>query len=217
MTKKYFHEAGNNHYDHRYFRGELPLRERNHALLQTLKAFTLSTQRIGIPVILMHGGLLGWHWNRKLFPWDSDIDISLFLQDFENLVRDASSLTEFGNYQLDFNPNYINSNSLNKHHTDQFEPNRIDARFIDKISGLYIDITILREINEGILSTKCPHHYLLTDILPLIPSTFENISIHIPNKAANVLIQEYGIKSITDPKFESWIFNHDLGEWIHCA
>jgi hypothetical protein len=40
-----------------------------------LKAYIDMTERIGIRTWLMHGCLLGWWWNARIMPWDSDVDV----------------------------------------------------------------------------------------------------------------------------------------------
>lgn len=213
MAEKYFHEAGNGHYDVRYYRGSLPLAERKRILVEALATFTRLTERLGIRIILMHGALIGWYWNRKLLPWDNDIDVCLLSEDFDVLADFARTSTTGGRHMLDINPNFPIRTSLNKSHWGQSEPNRIDARFIDRNTGLYLDITILKEVNQGILSTKCPHHYKCSDILPLGTGIFEALNVWLPNSVENVLTQEYGSKSISDPVFRSWVFDPLALEW----
>jgi hypothetical protein len=39
-----------------------------------VKAYTDAMARIGIRTWLMHGCLLGWWWNARIMPWDTDVD-----------------------------------------------------------------------------------------------------------------------------------------------
>jgi hypothetical protein len=60
-------------------------------------------------------------------------------------------------YLLEINPNYKNRDQSDEH-------NLIDARWIDTVSGLFIDITAVRYIvahprGEGILGSKDGHEY----------------------------------------------------------
>ena len=94
--------------------------------------------------------------------------------------------------------------------------NIIDARFISKKYGFFIDITFLTE-NKGltkkqgknIINCKSPHYYFLEDFYPLKKEKFEEMEIYIPNKIKNVLSYEYGNKVFL-PKYRNWIFKDNL-------
>jgi hypothetical protein len=72
---KFFHESTfSHHYDGRFASAELPHHSRQFHLRLMLRAYTEAMARIGIRTWLMHGCLLGWWWNTKLMPWDTDLD-----------------------------------------------------------------------------------------------------------------------------------------------
>lgn len=58
------------------------------------------------------------------------------------------------NYMMEINPNYVNGST-----TDRL--NRIDGRWIDTITGVFIDITTVRpeKDNPGLLACKDKHNY----------------------------------------------------------
>lgn len=72
---KFFHESTfSGHYDGRFASAELPHHTRLYHLRLMLKAYTDAMARIGIQTWLMHGCLLGWWWNARIMPWDTDVD-----------------------------------------------------------------------------------------------------------------------------------------------
>jgi hypothetical protein len=212
---KYFHEAGKgSHYDKRFFITEIPMNEKKKILMILLKDFVQMTAQNDIKTILMHGGLIGWAWNKKLLPWDQDIDVCLLYEDLDKLNGIQNDVQyNRGNFLLDINPNYIERNTKNKKHNETKEPNRIDARFIDKKTGLYIDITALFEINTEYFITKCPHKYKKGDILPLKDDKVDGINIYVPNNTPAVLIQEYGKNVLLSSEYNGWKFNFNKGVW----
>jgi hypothetical protein len=75
---KFFHESTfSPHYDGRFSSGELPNHTKNFHLRLMLKAYMDTMQRIGIRTWLMHGCLLGWWWNGRIMPWDTDVDVMI--------------------------------------------------------------------------------------------------------------------------------------------
>lgn len=72
---KFFHESTfSPHYDGRFASDELPHQTRLFHLRLMLKAYTDTMERIGVRTWLMHGCLLGWWWNARIMPWDTDVD-----------------------------------------------------------------------------------------------------------------------------------------------
>jgi hypothetical protein len=103
-------------------------------------------------------------------PWDTDIDVQVsegtmqFLAQYYNMTEHPFTLpgVQGGRtYLLEINPNFVVRT------TDDFL-NVIDARWIDTSSGLFIDITSIREDHEerkkgrqGALTCKDKHRYLV--------------------------------------------------------
>lgn len=89
---------------------------------------------------IAHGTLLGWFWNQKILTWDDDIDVQMTLGQLLAIGSLNGTLHNEGRYLLDLNPNA-------KYRFRQ-RYNVIDARFIDTVTGLFIDITVIS--NNGI-------------------------------------------------------------------
>jgi phosphorylcholine metabolism protein LicD len=178
---------------------------------------------IGAETWIMHGTLLGWWWNQKIMPWDSDIDVQVseasirYLADYYNMTVHHYKLPgrpEGRDYMLEINPNYLNGSVTDK-------LNMIDARWIDMDNGLFIDITTLRKDvdaeNMGIkgrMMCKDKHHYLEKDIFPLRETVFENVTVKVPYAYTELLEEEYGAKALTQRVFEGHEFDSEKMEWV---
>ncbi len=168
---KYFHEAiFDRHYDGRFASGSLQEEDRLSHLTALVQTFLTTMSDIGAQTWIMHGTLLGWFWNQKILPWDSDVDVQVsertihFLAKYYNMTEYRYRLPgiKIGTYLLEINPHYRIRGA-----EDQL--NAIDARWIDTGSGLYIDITTVRanyaaraEGVSGALMCKDRHHYLVS-------------------------------------------------------
>jgi len=191
----------------------------------------------------MHGSLLGWWWNKRIMPWDSDIDVQVsesaihFLAAYYNMTvhtfQDADAfgeeegqlVKEERKYLLEVNPYYKNSS------TDD-SMNVIDARWIDTTTGLYIDITALRinhtaGTHNGRRPSRSPprptplyckdnHHYLASQIFPLRETTFEGVPAKVPYAYQELLVEEYGEDSLIDTAYpdEHHVFDQGKEEWV---
>lgn len=101
-------------------------------------------------------------------PWDSDLDVQVsettlhFLAQYYNMTEyhfDVPGVPNGRTYLLEINPNFVTR-------TFDDKANRIDARWIDTDSGLFIDITCVRKDyeerakgNKGALFSKDKHRY----------------------------------------------------------
>jgi hypothetical protein len=177
-------------------------------------------------------------------PWDSDIDVQVsesaldFLAAYYNMTvytfdndhaaigENATHLVkEERKYLQEINPHYKNSSI-----DDNL--NVIDARWIDATTGLYIDITALR-VNRtqatgnarrfsGLPSQPVPlyckdnHHYNTTQIFPLRQTTFEGVPVKVPYAYQELLVSEYGEKSLIDTVYhdENHMFDKEKEEWV---
>jgi hypothetical protein len=102
----------------------------------------------------------------QIMPWDSDIDVQVgeesmtFLANFYNMTvfhYKTPRIPQGRDYLLEINPHHVIRDESDKY-------NRIDARWIDTWSGLFIDITTVRKnlthpSGPGILSCKDGHEY----------------------------------------------------------
>lgn len=220
---KYFHESVfHPHYDGRFARKEVGKEERITHLTALMQTFLSTMSDIGAETWIMHGTLLGWWWNQKILPWDSDIDVQVteetiaFLAKYYNMTEYHFSLPEISagrNYLLEVNPHYTIRGIEDK-------LNVIDARWIDTDTGLFIDVSTVRknysaraEGIQGALMCKDRHHYLEKDIFPLRDSFFEGIHVKIPFEYAWLLEEEYGKKALTLTKFERHQWNETSKLW----
>lgn len=209
---KYFHESTfHPHYDGRFAGRKLETSERLPHLTAMMQTFLSTMADIGAETWIMHGTLLGWWWNQKILPWDSDIDVQVseqtigFLARYYNMTEyhfKIPGVKEGRTYLLEINPHYTIRGTEDK-------LNVIDARWIDTETGLFIDISTVRvnqtaraEGVEGALMCKDRHHYLEKDIFPLRDSFFEGIHVKIPYDYTWLLEEEYGKKSLTLTTYE---------------
>jgi len=173
---KYFHESTfHSHYDGRFAATQIGQETRLPHLTALMQTFLSTMADIGAETWIMHGTLLGWWWNQKILPWDSDIDVQVsettiaFLAKYYNMTEyhfNLPHIREGRTYLLEVNPHYTIRTTSDK-------LNVIDARWIDTETGLFIDISTVRpnftaraEGIEGALMCKDGHHYrvcMLTD------------------------------------------------------
>ncbi|KAH0562844.1 hypothetical protein GP486_002531 [Trichoglossum hirsutum] len=208
-SEKYFHESiYHPHYDSRF---PLSYEERRKVLPLMVHAFLTTMRDIGAETWIMHGTLLGWWWNGKILPWDSDTDFQVtestmrYLANYYNMsvhrYEDADS-PDGKDFLLEINPNYVNRDRSDRH-------NVIDARWVDTTTGLFADITVVARNHshptKGMLSCKDGHDYLESSIFPLRDSTFEGIPVKIPYAYVGILAEEYGKQSLTRTKFAGYV------------
>ncbi|GAB7336299.1 hypothetical protein MBLNU13_g09045t1 [Cladosporium sp. NU13] len=223
--QKYFHESTfDAHYDARFGVKGVSQEQRRFHLRALIQAYLSAMNNIGIETWLMHGSLLGWHWNRKVLPWDHDLDVQVSLQGMRHLV-DYHNTTfpavepfvarDRHRYLLDINPNWVNTDTADG-------GNKIDARFVDTTIGLYVDITVLHrdnraaaQSNKRVMMCKDGHRYNYEDIFPLQTTEFEGIAAKVPSSSASVLTKEYGVGSLNNTVYGDHRFDADLGEWVH--
>jgi hypothetical protein len=122
-------------------------------------------------------------------------------------------------YLLEVNPYYTNTSTRDRE-------NVIDARWIDTATGLFIDITTLhvqpildspsnpQDATAIELYTKDQHAYSSTQMFPLRLTTFESTPVHIPYDYEELLLDEYGPRSITQKLYKDFKFVEDRHEWV---
>ncbi|UJO16088.1 uncharacterized protein CLAFUR5_04178 [Fulvia fulva] len=219
---KYFLESiFNPHYDGRFADRPLKYDEKQSHLSALIRTYLFTMESISVETWLMHGTLLGWYWNRKIMPWDSDLDVMVsesslhFLAAYHNMTMHTFKLPRYKtrrSYMLEINPR-CSERALDKE-------NRIDARWIDTETGLFIDITTLRRIgtteDNGDLEFKVKdnHHYMYDDIFPLRQSAFEGISVSIPYAYPDILIEEYGDDALSSVHHENHRFDEQKQNWL---
>ncbi|KAJ6190663.1 hypothetical protein N7519_000684, partial [Penicillium mononematosum] len=225
-TQKYFRKF-NHHYDSRYARSFFisnpdvltRLRYANTSLpdikvipylSDLVRTYFITMNTIGAETWIMHGTLLAWWWNQKIFPWDDDLDVQIseatihFLAEYYNMTEhhfDVPNVDGGRTYMLEVNPNYVVK-------SERDTLNKIDARWIDTSSGLFIDITAVgkdeakrQNGHPETLMCKDKHHYEESDIFPLRDSLFEGVPVKIPYAYTYLLEEEYGPKALTRTSF----------------
>ncbi|TVY84449.1 Protein MNN4 [Lachnellula suecica] len=209
------------HYDGRFADHQLGYRERKQALSNLIQTYLATMADVGVETWLMHGTLLGWWWNRKILPWDSDSDVQVsessmhYLASYYNMTvfhYKTPRIPEGRDYMMEINPHYEN-----REQTDKL--NVIDARWVDTSSGLFIDITTARynwthPAGDGMLSCKDGHEYRDSYIFPLRETFFEGTPAKIPFAYKEILEAEYKQKALTQVDFEGHHFDEDKLEWI---
>lgn len=157
-------------------------------------------------------------------PWDTDIDVMVSEQSIEHLANyynmtvhhyvDDGGMGVGRDYMLEINPHYKNTSKADKY-------NRIDARWVDMTTGLFIDITVLhhddmldRNGQKGLMMSKDTHRYKKDDVFPLRETTFEDVPCLVPYGYTALLEDEYGRKSLTNRDFEGHHFDQLSMDWI---
>ncbi|CAI6098706.1 hypothetical protein V2G26_001372 [Clonostachys chloroleuca] len=225
---KYFYEASGSlarvHYDIRYFKEEVPYDEHRLVLRDLIRSYLGVLDAHGAETWLAHGTLLGWWWNGQVMPWDYDLDVQVsndtlqWLGDSMNRTEHAFEGTTYVDgwerpatktYLLDVNP----------HHSDLTRgdgANVIDARWIDMQTGLFIDITGVREreaSRPGVWSCKNYHRYEARQLWPLRPTKFEGVPALVPYSYQDILTDEYGHKSIVAEEWEHHRWDSVTKQW----
>jgi hypothetical protein len=158
------------HCDTRFAPKEQPSDDETRQTLQALLESYISTMNeLSVSTWLAHGPLIGWYWNRKLLPWDTDIDVHVSGEGIQVLAQ-SFNMTKYSypvppgrtarTYLLDINPHYSIV-------SEKDVANKIDGRWIDTSNGKFIDITAVHHHSRdgdgrtvpGFLFCKDGHRY----------------------------------------------------------
>ena len=172
--------------------------ETHHTLRYLLKKLMKYSEKRGIKPILMYGGLIGYYFNGKLLPWDDDIDMILI----------GKCVNKIKNYQ---GKKYIIEVNPNSHiYSEKDWRNKISARVISKLNGIFIDLTFYIEKNKYLVC-KDGNKFLKENIIPkdknLKKGIFEDIQVYLPNNIKQCLITRYGIKVLKPLQNKGYNFN----------
>lgn len=229
---KYFHEMSGSqallHYDARYFVGEeVPYARHRYVLRGLITSYLNFFELQGYETWIAHGTLLGWWWNGRIMPWDLDLDVQVtantmqFMADNYNRTEHAWNYTvphEHGKHNEIVQTKYLFD--INPHHNDTEvdRMNIIDARWIDMSTGMYVDLTVLKERNPankpGVWSCTNNHRYLSSDLWPLRRTEFEGVPALIPREFEKILAEEYGRKGLVKEDFNEHFWNHKIKQWV---
>ncbi|QGA20468.1 hypothetical protein EYB26_008172 [Talaromyces marneffei] len=222
-AEKYFHESSfSGHYDGRYTDQALDHEDQIAHLSTLIRTYLSFMHELNVETWIMHGTLLAWWWNQKIFPWDDDLDVQVsepgihFLAEKYNMTEHLFDIPGVGErkYVLDINPHYIVRTTLDKE-------NVIDGRWIDTSSGLFIDITAVRaddsrraQGDKGALMCKDSHRFQENDIFPLRRTFFEGVPAKVPYAYTKLLADEYGQRSMTNARFNGYTFSEEVQQWV---
>lgn len=220
-AQKYFYEVlvlndlrtSGSHYDWRFFREFIDFEHHIAAIHNMQRAWSRFADSMGIAYWIAHGSLLGWYWNGMMLPWDSDNDIQMPIMELDRLARefngtlvvDAGNEGSKGKYLIDVSPWYVQRTKGNGR-------NRIDARFIDITTGLYIDITGLARTNRRPqVNCKDWHYYRPEDLLPIRRISYEGLPSYAPKNVTGILKSEY--PKFLNEDYKNWSYNHRARLW----
>lgn len=226
-TPKYFNEAGSTlqlgHYDKRFFVDKVPYAQHRFVLRDLARSYISTMNSYGVETWLAHGTLLGWWWNGQIMPWDYDLDVQLTNTSMLWLGDNLNRTEHEYNYTTPATGELVSKQYLldiNPHHVDLDRGdgmNIIDARWIDKQNGMYIDITVLREREEerpGVWSCKNKHRYNSQDLWPMRITEFEGIKARVPYNFEMILIDEYKTKSLVAEEWSGHRWDRDIKQWV---
>ncbi|KAJ9149709.1 Protein MNN4 [Coniochaeta hoffmannii] len=220
-SNKYFREATfHPHYDGRFADHALGYQDQQRALRNLMRAYLRTFSQLGVDTWLVHGSLLGWWWGKKVMPWDSDMDVMVtessiyYLAAYYNMTTFwfKTGYKRGKDYLLEVNPNYSNREQTDVH-------NRIDARWIDTETGLFIDITAARynlthPQGEGMMTCKDGHEFRDTYVFPLRKTTFEGAPAMIPYRYKEFLVSEYGEDALNNTDYHGHFFDEGKMRWV---
>ena len=176
-----------------------------------------------IPIIISHGTLIGWWFNKQTLPWDTDLDAYIFAQD----AREMERLSQEGALQSILSVDFRLVN-------DRKPTSHIEFALIHKPTGVYTDITTLRLTSDPIvlgrkvvsrpLVERPPlyamkssynglwggHLFDPRDIDPPQKCLLHDVELWCPRDPHRVLIQEY-------PNYQSIVYEgRKFNQQKHC-
>lgn len=137
------------HYDWRFFSGIHFTEDYRKANIARMgRAWLRFCNSSGIRSWIAFGSMLGWYRNGLMLPWDNDIDVQVTVESLYHLgrVHNTSLIVDASvedNYASGINSYYLDIGGSFYSRTRGNGANSIDGRFIDTVSGSYIDITAL--------------------------------------------------------------------------
>ncbi|TQS31390.1 hypothetical protein Golomagni_08332, partial [Golovinomyces magnicellulatus] len=196
------------HYDYRYMVADLDDHRKTRIIKVMVHSYLSTFRNLGVETWLMHGTLLAWWWGQKVQPFDLDADVQVTEADMYYLAAYHNMTIHYYKhgdmkrgrfYLLEVNPHF-------EHRDWDDKLNKIDARWIDMATGLFIDITAARYnlghiAGEGMLYDKNKHEFRDTYLFPLQETTFEGAPAKIPYRYKDMLLSEYGGSALVEKTF----------------
>lgn len=154
---------------------------------------------------------------------DTDVDVQTSIAALHRLQSHTGKLFR-DRFELQVNPHYVIRKSANNYFTEKAEANVIDARWVDTLSGHFIDITalatseavagqdtrkdllVVKPLTTVTLQDKSVHYVNYTSISPLRQCKFEDILVWCPADRDIILSDEYPYYK--SPHHLSWRYNY---------
>ncbi|KAG7194795.1 uncharacterized protein KQ657_004476 [Scheffersomyces spartinae] len=219
---KYFSEAYTlnepkaSAYDWRFFDHlqAFDMNQRHAILKRLMRGWSHFSQQFNIFSWINKESMVGWYWNGLNLPWTNDLDIQLSASEFDKLLKfnntlvfdyNDSSKGHYNVFYLDINPYYSKIRGNNN--------NMVNARFIDVMSGVVMDVTVLILVEDfqGLMSSKSLTEkerarfkdlerkesmalydssyitYPVDQLSTFIPALFENEITYVPAKYEDII------------------------------
>lgn len=178
-------------------------------MVKLLEKLTNILDKNDIPYWLTCGTLLGAVRHGGLIPWDDDLDINVPLEYTEKV---KSSLKKNNLNVLDTGGGY-------KVH-DKITYPFVDLIIVDKVKEKW---TLCYPLNkDGSCSYKTarqwPQECFMDDeVFPLKKIPFENLSLSVPNKYQELIINMYGEKALEEAYYKSFpiLTNHKFNHLLY--
>lgn len=159
-------------------------KERTRLLYKLLMNVSDIMYKLKFNWVLYYGGLLGYHRENRLLPWDCDLDILMNINDLPRLQTIAQNGVIYEDHNTKF---YLNNNTF-----------PIMAVISDKLSMLYCDVFYWKEKGNTVLISRDPVNFEKhlriprEKFFPLHRGSIKGIDIYIPNDVDYNLRTRYG-------------------------
>ena len=205
MSQVYFtdHPCCSRHVATEFYRQPLSQAQAVAAMRRLFLDWSALTRSEAIEFWMDAGSLLGTVRDQSIIPWDDDIDIGLSPRQFKKLV-DLKGTTGISDRNRDWEPVFETDNRVlrispcwKRIRLEQDPCYWVDGKYVDKESGIYIDIVVYHDQAGRMVTRKYPIGQTLPVyksewLYPLQPAVYEGMRVYIPNDAHQVLKMEYG-------------------------
>lgn len=184
------------------------VKRRSVILSNMIHTILTTTFHEGLVMIPAHGSLLAWYFNSGTFPWDTDADVQMPIEDL------ATFCLNFNNSMIVQNPRYgtsklyVDCTDSLTHRVKGNGNNNIDARIIDVDSGVFIDITGLSLTHDRISKGY------LNNIKSWLPNVDVNTYPHA-KKVLSTVGRTIRQKPVYKPKTPAEIEKDNIAYEIH--
>jgi len=147
-------------------------------IIEIFRTFTNLIKKFGGTYFLFGGGLIGWYRNRKIVPYDHDLDV-IVAMDFWKTKRFKLFLREL--------------ETKHGYHVKWMSWNKIKI-YYSKTNHNFIDVWPFsrRGKHEIRIKSRSWKVHNASQVLPLKKSTFEGFLVWLPRDPESILTKEYG-------------------------